>query len=149
MELEPVDTAHPLEVALIALAIFASLMALARPFQLTFRFVAIRVNRFLPRRVSNVIGIIAAVALFWSVISGVLFRVALRVADASFQEYDELIEPETEPPTDALKTGSRASLLAWNELGRAGREFNPLGATREDIRDLSCSDRLERVSVSV
>src|SRR6516164_4150792 len=121
MELEPVDTAHPLEVALIALAIFAILMALARLFQLTFRFVAIRVNRFLPRRVSNVIGVIAAVALFWSVISGVLFRVALRVADASFQEYDELIEPET--PTDALKTGSSASLLAWNELGRAGREF--------------------------
>jgi uncharacterized membrane protein len=149
MELEPVDTAHPLEVALIALAIFAILMALARLFQLTFRFVAIRVNRFLPRRVSNVIGIIAAVALFWSVISGVLFRVALRVADASFQEYDELIEPETEPPTDALKTGSSASLLAWNELGRAGREFISSGPTREDISALSGREGLEPVRVYV
>jgi uncharacterized membrane protein len=149
MELEPVDTAHPLEVALIALAIFAILMALARLFQLTFRFVAIRVNRFLPRRVSNVIGVIAAVALFWSVISGVLFRVALRVADASFQEYDELIEPETEPPTDALKTGSSASLLAWNELGRAGREFISSGPTREDISALSGRRALEPVRVYV
>jgi uncharacterized membrane protein len=149
MELEPVDTAHPLEVALIALAIFAILMALARLFQLTFRFVAIRVNRFLPRRVSNVIGVIAAVALFWSVISGVLFRVALRVADASFQEYDELIEPETEPPTDALKTGSSASLLAWNELGRAGREFISSGPTREDISAFSGRRALEPVRVYV
>ena len=33
MELEPVDTAHPLEVAMIALAVFAILMALARFFQ--------------------------------------------------------------------------------------------------------------------
>jgi len=149
MELEPVDTAHPLEVALIALAIFAILMALARLFQLTFRFVAIRVNRFLPRRVSSVIGVIAAAALFWSVISGVLFRVALRVADASFQEYDELIEPETEPPTDALKTGSSASLLAWNELGRAGREFISSGPTREDISAFSGRRALEPVRVYV
>ena len=149
MELEPVDTAHPLEVALIALAVFAILMALARLFQLTLRFVAIRVNRFLPRRVSNVIGVIAAVALFWSVISGVLFRVALRVADASFQEYDELIEPETEPPTDSLKTGSSASLLAWDELGRAGREFISSGATREDISAFSGRGALEPVRVYV
>jgi len=35
MDLEPVDTAHPLEVALIALAVFAILMALARLFHLT------------------------------------------------------------------------------------------------------------------
>src|SRR5215475_1757932 len=86
MKLEPVDTAHPLEVALIALAVFAILLLLARFFRLTLGFAAAGVNHFLPRRVSNVIGVIVAVALFWSVISGVLLRVALRVADASFQE---------------------------------------------------------------
>src|SRR5262249_18761321 len=35
MELKPVDTAHPLEVSLIALAVFAVLIALARLFRLT------------------------------------------------------------------------------------------------------------------
>src|SRR5262252_6499568 len=149
MELKPVDTAHPFEVTLIALAAFAILLALARLFRLTLRFLAGRVSRFLPRRVSNVLGTIAAVALFWSVISGVLFRVALRVADASFQEYDELIEPETEPPTDALKTGSSASLLAWNELGRAGREFISSGPTREDISAISGRGALAPVRVYV
>src|SRR5262245_4141062 len=87
MKLEPVDTVHPLEVALIALAVFAILLVLARSFRLMLRFVAAGVNRFLPRRLSKVIGVIAAVVLFWSVTSGVLLRVALRVADASFQEY--------------------------------------------------------------
>jgi uncharacterized membrane protein len=149
MDLEPVDTAHPLEVALIAVAVFAILMALARLFDLTLRFVAIRANRLLPRRVSNVIGVIAAVALFWSVISGVLLRAALRVADASFQEYDELIEPGTEPPTDALKTGSSASLLAWDKLGRAGREFISSGPTREDISAFSGRAALAPIRVYV
>ena len=42
MELKPVDTAHPLEVSLIALAVFAVLIALARLFRLTLRSVATR-----------------------------------------------------------------------------------------------------------
>jgi uncharacterized membrane protein len=115
MELEPVDTAHPVEVSLIALAVFAILITLARLFRLTLRSVATRVNQFLPGRMSNVVGVIAAAALFWWTINGVLFRAILRVAEASFQEYDALIEPDAAPPTSPLKTGSSASLLAWDK----------------------------------
>jgi uncharacterized membrane protein len=149
MELESVDTAHPLEVSLIALAVLATLITFGRFFRLTLRFVAIRVNRFIPRRMSNVVGVIAAVALFWSVINGVLFRVVLRLADASFQEYDELIEPETEPPRDPAKTGSSASLLAWDKLGRAGREFISSAPTRENISAFSGRKGLEPIRVYV
>lgn len=149
MELAPVETVYPLEVGLIALAVFAVLIALARLFQLIFRFVATRVNRLLPRRVSNVIGVIAAVALFWSAISGVLFRGALRVADASFQEHDALIEPETAPPTHPLKTGSSASLLTWDELGRQGRRYIASGPTGEDISAFSGRTALEPLRVYV
>ena len=149
MELEPVDTVHPFEVSLIALAVLVILIALARLFRMTLRFVATRVNRFLPRRVSNAIGVIATVALFWLVINGVLFRATLRVAEASFREYDELIEPETEPPTNPLKTGSSTSLLAWDKLGRAGREFISSGPTRDDISAFSGREALEPVRVYV
>jgi len=149
MKLEPVDTAHPLEVALIALAVFGILLVLARFFRLTLRVVAARVNSFLPRRVSNVIGVIVAVALFWSVTNGVLFRAAIRIADASFKEYDKLIEPEREAPRDPLKTGSSASLLAWDTLGRAGREFISSGPTSKDISAFSGRGALEPVRVYV
>jgi uncharacterized membrane protein len=149
MQLQPVDTVHPLEVTLIALAVFAILIVLVRFFRLTLRFVATKANRFLPGRVSTVIGVIVAVVLFWSLINGVLFRGALRVAEASFQEYDELIEPHTAPPTDPLKTGSSASLLAWHKLGRAGRQFISSGPTREDISSFSGTRALEPVRVYV
>jgi len=149
MQLQPVDTVHPLEVTLIALAVFAILIALVRFFRLTLRFVATKANRFLPGRVSTVIGVIVAVVLFWSLINGVLFRGALRVAEASFQEYDELIEPHTAPPTDPLKTGSSASLLAWHKLGRAGRQFISSGPTREDISSFSGRRALDPVRVYV
>lgn len=137
MGMEPVETAHPIEVALIALAIFSMALALARLFLLTFRTVTKRVGRFVPRRVSNVIGITAAIALFWSVTSGILFSVALRMADVSYLELDRLIEPETPPPIDPRKTGSSASLLSWDELGRQGRRFISMGPSREDISAFS------------
>src|SRR3954469_3549544 len=88
MGLEPVATAHPLEVGLLALATFMVLIALARLFRLTLRFVATRINRFVPRRVSNVVGFIAAAALFWSIVNGVLLRAALHMADSSYRQYD-------------------------------------------------------------
>jgi uncharacterized membrane protein len=149
MDLGPVDTAYPVAVSLIALAVFAVLIALARFFQLTRRFVTTRMRRLLPGRMSDVVAVIATLALFWLVINGLLFRGFLRVAEASFQEYDALIEPETEPPTAPLKTGSRASLLAWDKLGRAGREFVTSGPTREDISALSGRAALSPVRVYV
>ena len=134
---------------MIALATFAVLVALARLFRLTFRFVSTRVHRFVPARVSRVIGVVATIVLFWSVISGVLFRVALHTADSSFQQFDALIEPETEQPTAPLKTGSSASLLEWDELGRAGREFISSGPSSEDLHAFPGKDALEPIRVYV
>jgi uncharacterized membrane protein len=149
MGLDPVPSAHPLEVGLIALATFIVLIALARLFRLTFSAISTRVNRFVPRRVSAVIGFAAAVAVFWLAISGVLFRVALHAADSSYREFDALIEPETERPTDPLKTGSSASLLDWDDLGRAGREFISSGPTSKDISAFTGKDALEPIRVYV
>jgi len=147
MGLEPVASAQPLEVGLIALATFIALLALARLFKLTLSFTSAKGRRFVPRRVSNVIGFVAAVALFWSVIDGVLLRAALHLADSSYQQFDALIEPETEQPSEPLKTGSSASLLDWEELGRAGREFVSSGPNARDISAFSGKDALEPIRV--
>lgn len=149
MSLEAVDTGYPLEVVLIALTVFAVLMALARLFHATFRVAEARIGRFLPRRLSNVISIVAVAALFWSIGNGVLFRAALRAAEFSFEEYNKLIPPETGPPMDPLKTGSRASLLAWDDLGRWGREFISSGPSRDDIGGFSSRKALAPLRVYV
>jgi uncharacterized membrane protein len=149
MALDPVDTAHPTKVGLIAVLVFAVLIALARLFRLTLRFVSRRLRPFVPTRVSYVLGTAVAVTLFWSVIDGVLFRFALRVADSSFQAFDELIEPERQQPADPNKTGSDASLVRWDELGRAGREFIATGPTSRDLRAFFGGDALEPIRVYV
>jgi uncharacterized membrane protein len=129
----PVESAHPLKVCAIALITFAVLLALARLFRLVTRFFSSRIRLFIPRKVANVIGVLAAAALFWSIANNLLLRTAFRALDSSFREYDALLEPERPQPTVSGKTGSSASLVKWNELGRAGREFVASGPAAEDI----------------
>jgi uncharacterized membrane protein len=133
MRLPAVETAHPFKVSAIALITFVMLLVLARVFRLVTRLLSSRIRRFIPRKVANVIGVLAAAVLFWSIANNLLVRTAFRAADSSFREYDALIEPERPRPTAAWKTGSTASLVRWGELGRAGREFVASGPTAQDI----------------
>ena len=129
----PVETAHPIKVCAIALITFVVLLALARLFWFTTRFLSSRIRRFVPRKVANVVGVLVVTLLFWSIANNLLVRTAFRALDSSFREFDALIEPERVQPTNPGKTGSAASLVKWDELGRAGREFVASGPTAEQI----------------
>jgi uncharacterized membrane protein len=147
MGMEPVDSVYPLRIALIALVTFALLLVVARLFELTLRLIAGRLRRYVPRRVANVIGVAAALAIFTSLANGVLLRYALHVADSSYRAFDELIETDAVQPTDPAKTGSSASLLDWNDLGRAGREFIASGPSAKDIGALLGHEAREPIRV--
>ena len=123
MKMDPVETAHPLKVCVIALITFLVLLALARLFGIVTRFLSTRTRRFIPRKIANILGVLVAALLFWSIANNLLIRTAFRALDSSFREFDALLEPERPQPTAPGKTGSAASLVKWNELGRAGREF--------------------------
>ncbi|MFI8740762.1 alpha/beta hydrolase [Stutzerimonas zhaodongensis] len=149
MGMPPVTSGHLLEVILTALATFLILLILARLYRLVSRFVSRRADRFLPRRVANVIGVVVALTLFWSLVTDVLVTRALKVLDASFAQYDALIEPEAAQPASSLKSGSRESLLRWDELGRTGREFIASGPSARDIAAISGRAAQEPIRVYV
>lgn len=149
MEMPPVSSGHLVEVVLTALATFLILLILARLYRLVSRFISRHADRFLPRRVANVIGVVVALALFWSLVSDVLVTRALKVMDASFAQYDALIEPEAAKPTSPLKSGSDASLLRWNELGRTGREFIASGPSADEIASVTGRAAREPIRVYV
>ncbi len=103
----------------------------------------------MPRRVANVTGALIAILIFWLLATDVFFRGALHVLDASFREFDALLEPERPQPTADLKTGGPASLIRWNELGRAGREYIASGPTASEIQTQSGREALEPIRVYV
>lgn len=149
MGLEPVQTAEPLELALIAIIVFFLIVALARLFRTTFAFLSRKFERVVPRRIAKVLGILLAILFFWSVVDGVLFKAGLRLADSSFRELDALIDSDLTPPTDPLKSGSAASLVSWDDLGFRGREFVASGPTAARISAFFNQSALEPIRVYV
>ncbi|MEX1257694.1 MAG: alpha/beta-hydrolase family protein [Gemmatimonadota bacterium] len=149
MGLDPVDSAHPFRVGGIAFPVFVALLGVARLFALTYQLFARKLHLFIPRRVAHAIGGFLAVALFWSVINGVLFEYALRAADSSFQQIDALIEPEVQRPDEPYRTGSAESLIAWEDLGSRGREFVSSGPSGEMIAHFLGGEVLEPLRVYV
>jgi uncharacterized membrane protein len=149
MQQEPVTSIYPLRVSLVALPTFLLLIALGRCFKIVFRWVASWTRRFVPRRVANVIGVAVVAVLFWSIVNGIVFRIAIHSLDASFREADELIAPDREAPAASSKTGSPASLIAWDKLGRRGREYISSGPTAEQIRAFTGKDAMEPIRVYV
>jgi len=76
-----------------------------------------------PRRVARALGLAGALVLVALLGNGVVFRFTLHALDSSFREADARIAPDTPPPTESDRTGSAASLVAWDALGNAGRDF--------------------------
>jgi uncharacterized membrane protein len=75
--------------------------------------------------------------------------VALHLLDASFQKADALIPPESVAPVVGTKTGSSASLIAWDKLGRRGRDFISSGPSAARIHALTGNAALEPIRVYV
>ncbi len=149
MEMEESYGVQPLVIGVVALAVFLATLFVARLFQWTFRLLARKLRRYVPRRVSIVAGMLAAFFLFWSVIDGVLFSLMLHTADTTYERVDSLMEPEFEKPVDSLKTGSIESILAWEDMGRQGRRFLSVGPTATDISEFSEESAMDPIRVYV
>jgi uncharacterized membrane protein len=123
MGMEPLARGLPIVLGLITTVVFLLVLGLARLFWWIFRKLSRWLRRYVPPRVSHIVGIALTVWLFWSVIDGVLFTHLLGIADRSFQRLDALIDPDLPVPTHAAQTGSAESLVRWEDLGRTGRDF--------------------------
>ncbi len=149
MELEPLDTAQPLRIGLIAFATAAVTILLGKLFRLALLAVAGRLKPVVPRRVANVAGAVAALVLFWVATEGLVLRYGLRAVDASFRELDRTFESGVEKPPEAWRTGSAASLVRWSDLGRAGRGFVDTAPSRADIAALAGGAAMDPLRVYV
>lgn len=122
-KMPPIATADPYWLAAIAAATFLVALIVGRLFRIACLLLSQWLSRVVPSRLSKMIGALLAVALFWSIGQGILLRLALDAADASFKQADALIEDDQPMPQADMKTGSSASLVAWQGLGRQGRYF--------------------------
>ncbi|MBO1040147.1 alpha/beta hydrolase [Brucella pituitosa] len=147
MGMEPVPSAYPASVCGLAIVTFLILLLLTRALIWLGHYISAKIYRVVPRRVANVVGIALTVALIWTIANGLLIQSTFEVLDRSFREFDALIEPDRPQPVAADKTGSAASLLKWQELGRAGREFVASGPTSGEISSFTGRQAVDPIRV--
>jgi uncharacterized membrane protein len=149
MGMEEETGIRPFSVGLFTLLVFGALLLLARVVEQTAVVLSRRLQESIPRRISNAIGVALALSLFWTLTEGVVLSAGLTLADRSYQSLDALIGDDLAPPMAPLRSGSSASLVPWEDLGRQGRSFVTSGPTAEDISAFLDEPAMEPIRVYV
>ncbi|UCI05664.1 alpha/beta hydrolase [Mesorhizobium sp. B1-1-8] len=149
MQMPLVDGSHPLNVCALAIVTFVSVLAIARLLSMLVQVIAQFFRRYIPRRLANVAGVGIAAVLAWSVASNVVVSSVFSALDSSYAKYDALFEPKRLQPAESSRTGSSASLVRWDELGRAGREFIADEDTAAEISTFTGRPAQEAIRVYV
>jgi len=149
MGLAEIDHLHTVAAALGAVGLFGVLLILGRLFRRTALSASIRLGHLLPRRIANVIGITLTAILFWTLVNQTVLRLGLQFADSISQQVDAMVPADTDPPRDPGRTGSAASRISWQDLGRQGRSFVSSGPTIEQIRAFSGAEARSPIRIYV
>lgn len=139
MGLEDAPGVRPLTIALVSALVFLVLLSIARLFRHLFYFLSGKLERRAPRRLSMLLGLLAAVALFWAGFNDVILTAALKRVDRIYQQLDTRIAPDMAEPTDPMIPGSAASLVRWQDMGHQGRRYLVLGPKAKDIAEVTDS----------
>lgn len=137
MEMPPVEAVFRWRVTGLAVAVAVLITILVRIVAWLCRRIARALRIALPRRIATALGAVLTGLLLVGLVNGFIVRQALEAADTGFAAMDRLTEDGIERPEDALATGSPASLVAWEDIGRRGKTFIAGGPTREDIAAFS------------
>ncbi|WP_306117775.1 MULTISPECIES: alpha/beta-hydrolase family protein [unclassified Roseitalea] len=133
----PVDEAHPLYTALIAIAVFIPLLVAGWGVQLLMDTARRQLQRFIPRRVANVAGIALVAYGSWALVDGFVIQRFLAFADDVYGEASAMFVPGVARPDAPTRSGSAASLVAWTDMGRWGRAFVASGPSAAEIAEFT------------
>lgn len=133
----PLEATLPLLVALIALAPAALLIGLGTLIVHGVRLVAAWLGRAIPPRVA-LVGAMLVVGLATTTIGdGVIARGLFYAADRFYGNFDRLVGITAPPPEDPLRSGSAASLIAWDTIGMDARVYVETGPSAAEISALT------------
>jgi uncharacterized membrane protein len=134
-------------IVVVALILFAVLVAIARIGRRITKWVARLVGRVLPRRLARPLAVVAVGILAVFLLNGVLIQGLVDVANTAFSEKDGGTDEGAVRPTAPERSGSPTSLVSWDSLGRQGRNFVGNGPTPAQLSAFSGRAALEPVRV--
>ena len=117
-------------ILLTTVAVAALILIVSRSLRVLFGKVAGWLGRHMPRRLAWVLGVTGLLLLFWVLLTGVLVQGFFAAANAAFSVRDTDTPPTVSQPVEPERSGSAASLAAWDTLGSAGPDLHRVGSPR-------------------
>jgi uncharacterized membrane protein len=143
-----IEPEHPLAMLVvppIAVLLFVVLVALGRAIRTGYRKLSALLARHMGARAARALGLVVLVVTLSTLVTGVLWDGAVRVLDQAFSVANTQTPEGVTRPTTDLRSGSPASLVEWDSLGREGRVFVGRGLGADQIRELTGEPALDPV----
>ena len=125
------------------------LLAISRGVRRLSHWVTRRVGRWVPARTARAIGVVAAAVVTIMVINGVLLDGALAVMDSGFKTKNGTTSEGTQQPASDHVSGGASSQIAWDKLGRKGRDFIGGVTSTADLNAFNGSGAVDPIRVYV
>lgn len=129
----------------VAALIFGLLIAIGRGIRGIYRWVATLLSRWVGPRGARATAWLAAAALTYLVISGVLLNGLVTVMNDAFSVQNGITPDGVHQPTTSLRSGGSGSLVSWGSLGREGRKFIGTGPSAADIHSFTHASAKEPI----
>lgn len=130
---EPTAAWMPPLIAVVAAAVFALLLLVARSVRLATRGLATTFGRVSPRPVASVAAVGVVAALSYGLGQGVVFNGFVDLAERVALDANDAFAPDVERPSSPYVSGGPGSLVPWGTLGAYGREFTASAVSRREL----------------
>ncbi|WP_444922275.1 alpha/beta hydrolase [Microbulbifer sp. CnH-101-G] len=137
MGMPSVTGVGPATIGAVAFCVFLLFRMIGKGFRKIVLAVSARLEEVIPERVAMLTGLLIALLIYWSVLSGVLLQAGLYTISIISEKLDLIIAENLPPPENPSETGGADSFLSWGSVGHEGRRFLTLGPTVEDIREVA------------
>lgn len=135
----PVDSGAWVMITAVATLSAALVLVVCRTGRILVRKVASLLSRFMPRRLAHTLGAVLSVIAIWGLVTGVLANALFTGANWTFSPVDLATAPGVEKAQSPLRSGSPDSAVAWDSLGRQGRNFVAGGPSVGDLNTFNAT----------
>ncbi len=149
MGMEPTDALHLVQIIAIAAVTFAGAFIAGALIAAFFHWVRGKFYRIMPERRANVFGVVTVAIILLVVTRDGVFDRVVTSLDASYEAAQELFDTAPPLPTNPNQTGSAASLVDWEAMGRPGRNFVLDGPDAEAISAFTGKPAMDPIRVYV
>lgn len=133
--------------AVVGIALICFIMLVARSIRSLFGWLKHLIDSHLPKAITYTLAWGATAVLVIGILNGVIFSGAMSVLNSAYGTKNGTTEEGIVAPTSPELSGSSESLIAWESLGRQGRNFIGRTTTTKELTNFNKSPATQPVRI--